>query len=150
MGYVEDNLLPGESIVYKTNQHISTFAGSMIASIALTSPIAVFNIWLYLSACTLVLLFFYLAYKSREFVITNMRILSVSGLIKLTTNEMLLQKVESVSAEQDILEKLFSIGTVRIRGTGGYEIVFKRVPHFREFHQKIIEVLEGRKGKEDR
>ena len=53
---------------------------------------------------------------------TNRRVIYKKGLIRRRTNEMNMDKVESVQVEQSILGRMFDYGTVTILGTGeGFE-----------------------------
>ncbi len=57
-----------------------------------------------------------------EIAVTNRRVIYKRGLIRLQTNEMNMDKVESVQVNQSILGRMFDFGTVRILGTGeGFE-----------------------------
>jgi uncharacterized membrane protein YdbT with pleckstrin-like domain len=54
--------------------------------------------------------------------VTNRRVIYKKGLIRRQTNEMNMDKVESVKVEQLILGRIFVYGTVTILGTGeGFE-----------------------------
>ncbi len=57
-----------------------------------------------------------------EIAATNRRIIYKKGLIRRRTNEMNMDKVESVQVEQSILGRMLDYGTVTILGTGeGFE-----------------------------
>jgi uncharacterized membrane protein YdbT with pleckstrin-like domain len=57
-----------------------------------------------------------------EIAVTNRRVIYKKGLIRRQTNEMNMDKVESVQVEQSILGRMFDYGTVTILGTGeGFE-----------------------------
>jgi uncharacterized membrane protein YdbT with pleckstrin-like domain len=50
--------------------------------------------------------------------VTNRRVIYKKGLIRLKTNEMNMDKVESVQVAQSVLGRMFDYGTVKILGTG--------------------------------
>jgi uncharacterized membrane protein YdbT with pleckstrin-like domain len=57
-----------------------------------------------------------------EIAVTNRRVIYKKGLIRLHTNEMNMDKVESVQVGQSFLGRMFDFGTVKILGTGeGFE-----------------------------
>jgi uncharacterized membrane protein YdbT with pleckstrin-like domain len=57
-----------------------------------------------------------------EIAVTNRRVIYKKGLIRLKTNEMNMDKVESVQVDQSVLGRMFDFGTVKILGTGeGFE-----------------------------
>jgi uncharacterized membrane protein YdbT with pleckstrin-like domain len=57
-----------------------------------------------------------------EIAVTNRRVIYKKGLVRRQTNEMNMDKVESVQVDQSILGRLFDFGTVKILGTGeGFE-----------------------------
>jgi uncharacterized membrane protein YdbT with pleckstrin-like domain len=53
-----------------------------------------------------------------EVAVTNLRVIYKTGLIKRKTNEMNMDKVESVQVDQSILGRLLDYGAVTIAGTG--------------------------------
>jgi uncharacterized membrane protein YdbT with pleckstrin-like domain len=53
-----------------------------------------------------------------EVAVTNLRVIYKTGLIKRRTNEMNMDKVESVQVDQSILGRVLDYGTVTITGTG--------------------------------
>ena len=54
-----------------------------------------------------------------ELAITDRRVIYKSGLLSRHTLEMNRSKVESVDVDQSILGRVFSFGTIVVRGTGG-------------------------------
>jgi len=53
-----------------------------------------------------------------EVAVTNLRVIYKTGFIKRRTNEMNMDKVESVQVDQSILGRVLDYGTVTITGTG--------------------------------
>jgi uncharacterized membrane protein YdbT with pleckstrin-like domain len=57
-----------------------------------------------------------------EIAVTNRRVIYKKGWIRRHTNEMNMDKVESVQVDQSVLGRMFDFGTVKILGTGeGFE-----------------------------
>jgi uncharacterized membrane protein YdbT with pleckstrin-like domain len=53
-----------------------------------------------------------------EIAVTNRRVISKTGFISRKTNEMQMDKVESVEVDQSVLGRILNYGTVTVRGTG--------------------------------
>jgi uncharacterized membrane protein YdbT with pleckstrin-like domain len=56
---------------------------------------------------------------STELAVTDRRVITKVGLIRRTTMEMNLSKVESVVVDQGVLGRMLDYGTVIVKGTGG-------------------------------
>ena len=133
MSYVERVLQPGEQIRHISSIHwIVYWPGVVVALLAVAAywfgetrllPRA----WLYTSyalALVAVVLLVKAWYQSwiTEIAVTNRRVIYKKGLIRLKTNEMNMDKVESVQVDQSVLGRMFDFGTVKILGTGeGFE-----------------------------
>lgn len=136
------DFLTDETIEYKGYQHIVVLIWRIFLVAIILLPIAFSNALLYVLLSGIVILLLVFAYKNKEFIITNKRIISKYGLFAPKLNEILIPKVESITAETDLIDKIFGIGTIKIRGTGGYEVIFKRVSNYRETLRKVQEVIE--------
>jgi uncharacterized membrane protein YdbT with pleckstrin-like domain len=75
-----------------------------------------------------------------EIAITNHRIIYKAGLIRRDTVEILMDKVESVDADQSILGRLLGYGTVTVRGTGAGFEPLKRIAQPIELRNHIMRV----------
>jgi uncharacterized membrane protein YdbT with pleckstrin-like domain len=72
-----------------------------------------------------------------EIAVTTARVVQKRGFITRYTNEMNMDKVESVIVDQSILGRLFDYGTISIRGTGqGFEKL-KMISHAIELRNAI-------------
>ena len=133
MSYVERVLQPGEQVRYVSSIHwIVLWPGVAVAVLAVAAywfsetrllPRA----WLY-TAYALALFAVVLLVKEwyqwwiTEIAVTNRRVIYKRGLIRLQSNEMNMDKVESVQVNQSVLGRMFDFGTVKILGTGeGFE-----------------------------
>jgi uncharacterized membrane protein YdbT with pleckstrin-like domain len=133
MSYVKRVLQPGEEVRHISSIHwIVYWPGVAVAILA----IAVFwladgrylpRVWEYSAyAFGLVALFLLVRelfqWLITEIAVTNRRVIYKKGLVRLHTNEMNMDKVESVQVNQSVLGRMFDFGTVRILGTGeGFE-----------------------------
>lgn len=161
MGYIEQTLVPGEEIIFRTKP----------AWIIFTAPLG----WLFLAILilflgphysfinssifgryTLVDLFGFFAiiaalfsgigafinYQTSEFGITNRRILMKVGFISRISLEILLQRVESIQVYQSITGRIFNYGTIIISGIGGSKDPFPNIPDpllFRHYAQQQLD-----------
>ena len=133
MSYVERVLQPGEQVRHISSIHwILYWPGVAVALLAVAAywfgearllPRA----WQY-TAYALALVAVVLLVKEwlqwwiTEIAVTNRRVIYKRGLIRLQTNEMNMDKVESVQVAQSVIGRIFDFGTVKILGTGeGFE-----------------------------
>src|SRR6185503_12588719 len=54
-----------------------------------------------------------------EFAVTSMRIVMKVGLLAIHTDEILLQRVETIGVDQSLWGRILGYGTVTVTGTGG-------------------------------
>ena len=133
MSYVERVLQPGEQVRHISSIHwILYWPGVAVALLAVAAYWFGETRWLprawqytaYALALVAVVLLVkeWLQWWITEIAVTNRRVIYKRGLIRLQTNEMNMDKVESVQVNQSILGRMFDFGTVRILGTGeGFE-----------------------------
>ena len=133
MSYVERVLQPGEQVRHISSIHwIVYWPGVAVALLAVAAYWFGETRWLprawqytaYALALVAVVLLVkeWLQWWITEIAVTNRRVIYKRGLIRLQTNEMNMDKVESVQVNQSILGRMFDFGTVRILGTGeGFE-----------------------------
>jgi uncharacterized membrane protein YdbT with pleckstrin-like domain len=158
MGYVEDNLISGESISYTGRLHRLLFIKPVLIAIAIIGIAGLVfyaaDLWKSLSTQTSVfiwigivivsvlpLLSTTLTWRSAEFAVTNKRVILKTGFIQSKTAEMFLNKIESVGVDQSIAGRVFGYGTVVIRGTGGSLEPFHRVSNPLRFRKEIQEQI---------
>jgi uncharacterized membrane protein YdbT with pleckstrin-like domain len=73
-----------------------------------------------------------------EIAVTDRRVIYKKGLIRRETNEMNMDKVESVKIDQSILGRMLDFGNVKILGTGeGFETL-RTIPSPIELRNSII------------
>ena len=132
MSYVERILQPGEQIRHISSIHwIVYWPGVGVALLAAVAywlserPLTRF--WLY-TAGALALVAVALLVQEwfrwwiTEIAVTNRRVIYKKGFISRRTNEMNMDKVESVQVDQSILGRMLDYGTVTILGAGaGFE-----------------------------
>ena len=125
MSYVQRVLQPGEQVRLISSIHwIVYWPGALVALLAV---VAYWRGWEY-AAYALALVAVALLIQQwfqwwiTEIAVTNRRIIYKKGLIRRQTNEMNMDKVESVKIDQSILGRMLDYGNVTMLGTGeGFE-----------------------------
>jgi uncharacterized membrane protein YdbT with pleckstrin-like domain len=172
MSYVKDNLMPNEKVLFTARLHFAIFVPSIFAfliTIALfiyglsnsgmvskagspTPQVNSINLMGSMLLCLSVLLFVYsvllglqavIVMLTTEFAITNRRVIAKTGFIRRHTLEMLLSKIESVSAKQNVLGRLLNFGTVTVTGTGGTREGFRAIVDPIGVRKNINQIIEG-------
>jgi uncharacterized membrane protein YdbT with pleckstrin-like domain len=133
MSYVQRVLQPGEQVRRISSIHWIVYwpgvAVALLAAVAfwLSETRLLTGLWRYtayaLALVAIVLLIQQLfQWWVTEIAVTNRRVIYKTGLIRRQTNEMNMDKVESVKVDQSILGRMFDYGNVKILGTGeGFE-----------------------------
>ena len=132
MSYAKSVLQPGESIIAEGRLHWIIYRWAILFLV-----IGVAVVWLEdvywpthdglitVTALTFGVLFlaaFLYAWFIRwitEFAVTNRRVISSRIFISRNTEEMSMDKVETVDIDQSVLGRILGYGTMRITGTGG-------------------------------
>ena len=148
MGYVDRHLLSEERIAYRTRPHwVLLVVPALVVLVGLGAAIAgsqwghggavpgaaISLLGLGLLAVRLVRLF------TTEFAVTNMRVVMKVGLIAIHTDEILLQKVETIGVDQSLWGRLLGFGTLTITGTGGAREPFRHVHDPTAFRRAVQE-----------
>lgn len=134
--YVERVLQPGEQVRHLATIHwIIYLPGLVILVLSLVVLIAgnaypvSAPVWEILSAilAAIALIVIFRAWFYRwitEIAVTDRRVIYKTGFIRRETNEMHMDKVESVRVEQSILGRILDYGDVKVLGTGeGFETI---------------------------
>jgi uncharacterized membrane protein YdbT with pleckstrin-like domain len=154
MGYIDDNLMAGEQVVYRTKLHWVIFLWPIIcAVIAFILFFAGgdsnnYNGWLFLWVAIIWGIFSFVSFKTSEFGVTNKRVLIKVGFIRRNSLEILLAKVEGIQVNQGILGRILNYGTIIVKGTGGTSNPFHKIVNPLEFRKKVQEQIEKNSLKE--
>lgn len=149
MAFVDQNLISGETVRYRTGLHwvvlvvpiILGFFGLVHASIVAVSGSYGVAVGLLLLASSIAAIGF-LRRMSAEFAVTNKRVILKAGLIRRASMELLLNKVESISVNQGLLGRILGYGTIIVRGTGGTAEPFANVRYALEFRRQVQEQID--------
>lgn len=145
MSYVDSQLLPNETVLYRARLHRSLYAASFIFG-ALTLAATAFAVgqpplWWLVLALGLVTAVSFLGSWSRsassEFAVTDKRVIIKVGWIRRRTLETMLAKVEGVGVDQSLSGRLLGFGTITVTGTGGTKEEFDRIADPLEFRRQV-------------
>ncbi len=151
MAFIDKNLMPGETVVYRTRLHWALFLGPLLMMLVFAAVLVVVAAkvggnWTYLPLAMLVIAILaglgkYIAYLSSEFGVTNHRVIVKQGLISIRSIEVLLPKVEAIQIQQDLWGRILGYGTIVITGTGGTKEPFAMIENPYEFRSQVQKQL---------
>lgn len=151
MGYVDNNLMQGEQVIYRAQIHWLIFlpAISWLLIGATVLVVGRHDAYLPFVGALALLVAFYQCLKaliqrgSTELAVTSKRVILKLGLIKRDTHELNHSKVESFQVEQGILGRLFDFGNLTIHGTGGGRTPILHIESPLEFRRKAMEAIDA-------
>jgi uncharacterized membrane protein YdbT with pleckstrin-like domain len=152
MGYVEQNLMPGEEVIYKAKLHWAMFLSPIWPLI-----LAVLALWygFYINSdqdmkivfVGVAGLFFLsaimnglralISFLTTEFALTNKRVIAKTGLVRRRSVELLLSKIESIGVNESILGRMLDFGTITVTGTGGTKEPFGNIAAPMELRKRV-------------
>ncbi len=156
MGYCEKNVLPGETLVYRTGCHwivmfwpslggivlggfgFALFAGGWLATRngASYQGAIVEGAFALLGAAVLIGGGI-IRRAATEMAVSNRRVLIKTGLFSRRSVEVLLPKVESIGVDETFVGRILGDGSVVVRGTGGTFETFDRIRQPNEFRRQV-------------
>lgn len=148
MSYVEENLIAGEEIVAIAKIHKIVYLPAAILAYFGIPPLfssLSTSFWMGLVItffCVLSAAGAYMNRKTTELALTNKRLIVKYGVIKHTTEELKLSKVESLKAEQGLLGRIFNYGTVIVSGTSLASIPLPFIADPKGFRKIVNEEVE--------
>lgn len=144
MNYVNKSLMKDEKIIYQAKLHWKIYLWTTILILigVLTikdggSTFLIIGILLGISS--------WIKFITSKFVITNKRIVMKVGLIKITSIETILDKIETVTVNQGIIGRILNYGTIGITGSGGSRTLFSMISNPINFRKILNEQLEENK-----
>jgi uncharacterized membrane protein YdbT with pleckstrin-like domain len=165
LSYIEQHLIPGESIQFQTRLHWVVMLGHAVIAILLALvAIAIPILWASLGtkkkgppvpgAIYLIALVFFLVggafflvgllrRRATEMAVTSKRVIVKTGIAERRTVEILLSRIESVAVDEPALGRLLGYGTVIVRGTGGTPETFEKIYHPLEFREQVQRQIAG-------
>lgn len=124
--YIENSLVRNEEVIHQGLPSIFGFPRllAFIAASLLAAPLlhylgaSVEQTMTALGAALVGVVVLRIGMASIELAVTNRRVLAKSGLIRRTTSELYLNRIEGVEVVQGLAGRVLGFGTVRVRGTG--------------------------------
>ena len=139
MGYIEANLLPGETVVQRARLHWIVFVKAIVVALIgvgllILQPIVgavVIGVGILMAIPP------WLERLTSEFGVTSKRVIIKVGLIQRRTLELLIRQVEAISVDQSLTGRIFNFGTITLSGTGGVRETFHNISNPLEFRRSI-------------
>ena len=143
MGYVKDNLMTGEQLVYQTSLHwLMYFWPIVVAVVGLVLLLAVPSLGLIvLVLAGLLGVVVFITVHNAEFAVTNKRVIMKTGWLNRRSLELLLSKIESIAVDQGLGGKVWGYGTIVVSGTGGSHEPFMNIADPFEFRKQVQEQI---------
>ena len=150
MSYVDQNLMAGEQVAYRTRLHWVMFLVPLLVTgfFFLVALLMLFSkdtrSWAALPfgigfVTGLFLLARYVAYRTSEFAVTNKRVIIKLGLLHRRSVEILLTKIEAIGVDQPLIGRMLNYGSLTVGGTGGTKEVFHQIHSPLDFRRKVQE-----------
>ena len=171
MGYVDRNLVPGETLLYRTRHHwlvllgpiffgllllvpgvallveaIATgdSAGLVVGSATISPKMMAIAGAILLAAAIITFSYGVAKRNATEMAVTNRRVLIKTGMTSRRTLDLMLSRVESIGVEESTAGRLLGYGSVIVRGTGGTPEAFLIIAHPQEFRRAVQEQIATR------
>ena len=147
VGYIDNNLMNSENVVGRAHLHWVIYFSSIawLAAGGLLIATAEGAGATYGGLCILIAfaaaLLSFINQKTSEFGVTNKRVLLKTGLVRRTSLEVLLAKVEGIQVDQGILGRILGYGSVTVTGTGGAKDPYKRIAKPLDFRRVVQEQI---------
>jgi uncharacterized membrane protein YdbT with pleckstrin-like domain len=127
--YISQILLDDEQVIYQARRSMWSQSALVLVGIVLLPAFG---------AGLLLLLWAWLICRTTELAITNRRIVSKSGIIRRTTIELRLDKIESITVDQGIMGRILNFGSITISGTGGDKTPIERIADPLRFQKNFM------------
>ncbi len=150
MGYIDENLMRGENVLYRAKLHWVVFLRPAIwlfIALVVGALLSIFGgraalaggalVWIAILTGIPALIRFW----TSEFAVTDKRVMVKVGWLRRKSLEVLLNKVEGIQVDQGILGRILGYGSITVSGTGGTRDPFDSISDPLEFRKKVLEQL---------
>jgi uncharacterized membrane protein YdbT with pleckstrin-like domain len=152
------SLLPGEKVELKTHPHWWFFWQHILSGVGLILLLALWISasanwvnqglkWIFIAALVVWVVatgLRYVEYRTTVFIVTDKRIGYQAGLIRRTGMSIQLNRINNVSYEQGLLERMLGNGTLTIESAAEQgTTVFRNIPHPDDTRQLIYREIEA-------
>lgn len=131
--YVQGALTKNEHVIYEGKVSIASLLPLVVFGLVLLPMGGVGVIFLVLAA---------VKYFTVEMAITNRRVIAKHGLIRRSTVEINLQRIESIQVQQSILGRLFNYGSIIVAGAGTPQAPVPGISSPMRFRRAFVEAQE--------
>ena len=162
MSYVDKNLIPGEQVMYRTRLHWIVIFWQLIWAVVFglggiyllvgmpglktvtdqTIGIARIAGIVLVVIAVISFLIALVRRNSVEMAVTNKRVTAKVGLLSHSTEEMMLNQIESIMVDQSVFGRMMGYGTITLRGVGGTPDPFPNIAHPLEFRRQVQHQLD--------
>ena len=155
MSFERDQLLPEETLIASAHQHILVLAKpvllNVVSLVILAGIVYVLKgyywILLFVLAPVIYLVWEILVRRSREYIVTDRRVVKQEGLFSIQSFDASLDKVNNVYHEQHLLGRIFGYGNVGLETASEQgTTVFEFIPNPVQFKNSIVSQREKRSG----
>jgi uncharacterized membrane protein YdbT with pleckstrin-like domain len=145
MSYIDQHLLKGETVTYRTRLHWKVLLLPMLLTVVVFLPLAIWALTserkllalIPFSAALVALTGAHLYRVSSEFAVTNKRVIVKAGMLSTRSIELLLSKIEGISVTQSLSGRMFGFGEIVVTGSGGTRERFAGIQSPLEFRQAV-------------
>jgi len=140
MNYVDKNLIPGETVVYRGQLSRLPYWW-LVLPVAAAIAAAVYKHWVPVAVAVGLAVVMWawtrMRLSSTEFAVTTRRVVIKAGVLRRHTVEMMLGQIEGVTVEQGITGRIFNFGTMTVIGSGGTRETFDHMVAPLEFRRQV-------------
>jgi uncharacterized membrane protein YdbT with pleckstrin-like domain len=148
MGYIDEKLMEGEQVVYRTKLHPAVLMLPIFFIVIAFVFFGPRGFGLFLAVLAGLWLAAELAsHGTSEFGVTNKRILLKGGFIRRKAVDASLENVEGIQLTQSYLGRKLGYGTIVVRGNDGSSNSFSTINHALELGERVREQIERKKAK---
>jgi uncharacterized membrane protein YdbT with pleckstrin-like domain len=159
MGYVDTVLQPGEAVRFRTRQHWILYVPGAVVAVAAAAGLALAlasyleadfptiwdTVWVggalaFLALGVVLTVRAWFRRRFTEVAVTDRRVIYKAGLLRRSTSEMPLDRVEMIEVNQSILGRLLAFGNVDVNGisSGIGSDKLRRIASPIQFRSKVI------------
>lgn len=129
MSYIDNNILPDETIMFRTKKSLIIFFFPIVWTIVAifayaymhTSPLLSKLEWIPWVIAIILMGNVWLDYMTSEFAVTNKRVMMREGFFTRRANQVRLSTISQVNVNQSLLGQLFNFGVVSINTFGAFD-----------------------------
>jgi|SRR5665213_312829 len=154
MSYIDSNLLAGEQVVFRTRLHWLLFLVPVLVCVVVLLPAAWFIVhstwsgyaWIPVALAAVILLAAFIKRQSSDFAVTNKRVMMKVGVLSTRSIELLLNKIEAITVNQNFTGRIFGYGDIVVTGSGGTREAFSHIEGPLEFRRAVQSVTDAQSG----